>query len=99
MASAASDRNRKGGGTDLSGCSMNQIVGGCGGWRSYESDRERARNRPAIGCTSVNGFVCCTPYRWWVSGTLPFGLVASPSPATTYDLVHGTPAQVGRVQP
>ena len=37
----------------------------------------------------------CTPYRWWVSGTLPIGLVASPSPATTYDLVHGTPAQVG----
>src|SRR5437879_13658265 len=37
----------------------------------------------------------CTPYRWWISGTLPSGLVASPSPATTYDLVHGTPAQVG----
>ncbi len=37
----------------------------------------------------------CTPYRWWVSGTLPSGLVASPSPATTYDLVHGTPATVG----
>ena len=37
----------------------------------------------------------CTPCRWWVSGTLPSGLVASPSPATTYDLVHGTPAKVG----
>ncbi len=37
----------------------------------------------------------CTPYRWWISGTLPSGLVASPSPATTYDLVHGTPAKVG----
>src|SRR5207244_2172736 len=46
----------------------------------------------AVAVKAING---CTPYRWWISGTLPSGLVASPSPATTYDLVHGTPAMVG----
>src|SRR5437879_1620584 len=46
----------------------------------------------SVAVKAIHG---CTPYRWWISGTLPSGLVASPSPATTYDLVHGTPAQVG----
>src|SRR5947209_12801053 len=46
----------------------------------------------SVAVKAING---CTPYRWWISGTLPSGLVASPSPATTYDLVHGTPAQRG----
>ena len=50
--------------------------------------------RPAL-LGSSQGHSRLYPYRWWVSGTLPIGLVASPSPATTYDLVHGTPAQVG----
>ena len=46
----------------------------------------------SVAVKAING---CTPYRWWISGTLPSGLVASPSPSTTYDLVHGTPAMVG----
>jgi hypothetical protein len=45
-----------------------------------------------VAVKAING---CTPYRWWISGTLPSGLAASPSPATTSDLVHGTPVSVG----
>ena len=43
----------------------------------------------------VRAFHGCTPYRWWISGTLPQGLAASPSRFTTYDLLHGTPDRVG----
>jgi hypothetical protein len=37
----------------------------------------------------------CTPYRWWISGALPSGLVASRSTTTTSDLIHGIPTTVG----
>src|SRR5439155_20720102 len=39
----------------------------------------------AVAVKAING---CTPYRWWISGTLPSGLVASPSPR--YDLRSGS---------
>src|SRR5437667_12038800 len=46
----------------------------------------------SVAVKAING---CTPYRWWISGTLPIGLVASPSHSTTFDLVHATPPLVG----